>query len=95
MEDIAPSRDGRYLAVVSGGHAQVWELVYMLKEMKFTPMNPPILLFVCAWILCSSDPDASPEALLPRLLRELQDRGRGDIPAKFALMTLEGIRKGV
>ena len=95
VEDIAPSRDGRYLAVVSGGHAQVWELVYMLKEMKFTPMNPPILLFVCAWILCSSDPDASPEALLPRLLRELQDRGRGDIPAKFALMTLEGIRKGV
>ena len=95
VEDIAASRDGRYLAVVSGGHAQVWELVYMLKEMQFTPMNPPVLLFVCAWILCSSDPDASPEALLPRLLRELQDRGRGDIPAEFALMTLEGIRKGV
>ena len=56
-------------------------------------MNPPILLFVCAWILCSSDTDASPKALLPRLLRELQDRGRGDIPAEFALMTLEGIRK--
>lgn len=93
VEDIAASRDGRYLAVVSGGHAQVWELVYMLKEMQFTPMNPPVLLFVCAWILCSSDPDASPEALLPRLMRELQDRGRGDIPAEFALMTLEGIRK--
>ena len=92
VEDIAASRDGRYLAVVSGGHAQVWELVYMLKEMQFTPMNPPVLLFVCAWILCSSDPDASPEALLPRLMRELQDRGRGDIPAEFALMTLEGIK---
>lgn len=92
VEDIAASRDGRYLAVVSGGHAQVWELVYMLKEMQFTPMNPPILLFVCAWILCSSDPDASPEAMLPRLMRELQDRGRGDIPAEFALMTLEGIK---
>ena len=92
VEDIAASRDGRYLAVVSGGHAQVWELVYMLKEMQFTPMNPPVLLFVCAWILCSSDPDASPEALLPRLMQELQDRGRGDIPAEFALMTLEGIK---
>lgn len=32
---------------------------------------------------------------LPRLLLELQDRGRGDIPAEFALMTLEGIRKVV
>ena len=92
VEDIASSRDGRYLAVVSGGHAQVWELVYMLREMKFTPMNPPVLVFVCARILCASDPDASSEVLLPRLLRELQDRGRGDIPADFALMTLKAVK---
>ena len=35
----------------------------------------------------------SPEALLPRLLRELLERGRGDIPTGYALMTLEGVKK--
>ena len=88
IDDIAASRDGKYLAVVSGGQAQVWRMMYLLRWEKFNPKATE-LLDVCADICCAAHPDKKLDSLLIALMRELQDRGQGNIPINVVLRALE------
>ena len=67
----------------------------MLREMQHAPFNPIFWVYCCARIRCASDPDASPEVLLPGLMRELQDRGLGSIPENMVFLTLNAVKFGM
>ena len=91
VDDIAASRDGRFLAVVSGGQAQVWRLVYLLRWQDFDPENTE-LLDLCADMQLAAHPGEEPEKRLPYLMAELQDRGLGNVPIHIALSALQSAK---
>ena len=98
VDDLAVSRDGRYLAVVSGGFADVWEIMYMFRyspfdsssEISFVnePTEERLFLGACAHVLREANSEKTPDELLPEYIKELQDRGRGNIPENVALEIL-------
>ena len=92
VDDIAVSRDGKLIAVVSGGQAQVWRLMYLLKWSEFNPKNTE-LLDACAWVQCAAHPDEEPGKRLAPLMVELQERGLGNVPIDIALAALENAKK--
>ena len=91
IDDIAASRDGKYLAVVSGGQAQVWRMMYLLRWDRFDPKATE-LMDVCADIRCAAHPDKKPESMLVSYMAELQDRGLGNVPIDVALKALKSVR---
>ena len=91
VDDIAASRDGRFLAVVSGGQAQVWRLVYLLRWQDFDPENTE-LLDLCADMQLAAHPGEEPEKRLPYLMAELQERGLGNVPIHIALSALQSAK---
>ena len=89
VDDIAISRNGKYLAVRSGGQVQIWQFVYLLRYLKYDPKNPPQILSSCAWTQCAAHSGKAPKELVPLLMEELADRGYGCIPETAALEALE------
>ena len=90
FESIAISRNGKYVAAVSGGKAQVWRCIYGLRY--FEELGEDDIAEQCAHVQCSAHPDMSPEQLLAPLLKELGDRGYGAVEPAAALEALRSAR---
>ena len=87
---IAVSRDGKYVAAISGGKAQIWRCMYGLRYIG-TDTDYDFVR-ACAHIQRSAHPEAGPEQLLPVLLKELGDRGYGSADIGKVLTILQTVR---
>ena len=86
FESIAVSRNGKYVAAISGGKAQLWRCIYGLRY--FEELGEDDIVDQCAHVQCSANPDMTPEQLLAPLLKELGDRGYGAVEPAAALEAL-------
>ena len=86
FESIAVSRNGKYVAAISGGKAQLWRCIYGLRY--FEELGEDDIAEQCAHVQCSAHPDMTPEQLLAPLLKELGDRGYGAVDPATALEAL-------
>ena len=86
FESIAVSRNGKYIAAISGGKAQVWRCIYGLRY--FEELSDDEIVEQCAHVQCSAHPDQSAEQLLAPLMEELADRGYGAVDSETALEAL-------
>lgn len=87
FESIAVSRNGKYIAAISGGKAQVWRCIYGLRY--FEELSDDEIVEQCAHVQCSAHPDQSAEQLLAPLMEELADRGYGAVDSETALEALQ------
>ena len=90
FESIAVSRNGKYVAAISGGKAQLWRCIYGLRY--FEGLGEDDIAEQCAHVQCSAHPDMTPEQLLAPLLKELGDRGYGAVDPATALEALRSAR---
>ena len=86
FESIAISRNGKYIAAISGGKAQLWRCIYGLRYSE--EMGTDEIVEQCAHVQCSAHPELSPEQLLEPLMEELADRGYGAVESAAALEAL-------
>ena len=93
ITQISCSRDMKYVAAVSGGKAQIWQVMYAYRWIKPEDALGFDVPGACAWVRISADSEKSSAELLPGLMTELTDRGFGIIPQDKALALLEKTRK--
>ena len=86
FESIAISRNGKYVAAISGGKAQLWQCIYGLRYSEEEDVDD--VLIPCAHVQCSAHPEKSPEELLKPLMEELADRGYGAVDTQKAFEAL-------
>lgn len=89
---IAASRNGKYIAAISGGKAQLWRCIYGFRYPGSHREFGADIVKACAHILCSAHPDKNVDELLAPLMEELADRGYGAVGKEEALKALRAAR---
>ena len=90
FRSIAVSRNGKYVAAISGGKAQLWQCIYGFQYAGTDYADD--IIGPCAHVQCSAHPEKSPEELIRPLMEELADRGYGEVEPGKAFEALRAAR---